>query len=537
MTKLVQRGHDAAASLLLPSLALLALAAALLVAAAFPPVGLAAEEGGEGPVLAFSPAPLDFGKTTAGTESATVTVDVYNEGGASANVTGVGAEGGDSADFKVSGSNCGPLDPGQHCSAWVLFAPGSTGAKQSTLVVALKEAPSQTTALAGTGVAPLLTFTPGSHDFGIQRTNESQATNFQLTNSGEAFVNLGSVGIAGPDAGNFWTSNSDCWNGRRLDPGESCNLQVYFNPWNPVEYHAQLQAYVNGSTFAADLSGTGGQAMLEPDANPVDFDPVAVGGEGPVRTIVLTNDGNIAGAFFIAVIAGGDSGSFRLLDESCTGEPLAPAATCVAHVRFTPQSGGPKVARLALFGDGEGGTMVMLRGEGAEPALTLAPTGFDFGDLAVGDIGAAHAAAVRNDSGVALELGSVAIVGADLDQFVLSGDDCSETRLAPGAECLVRVRFAPDSAAAKTARLRIGTGSGSFTASLSGTGTGTGADAADSGTAGSGAAARAGEPMPPRRPGRHRVRRQRFSRGAAVASTAHRFRAPRAGVRARSIPR
>jgi hypothetical protein len=535
MTKLAQRGQSAAASLLVPSLALLALAVALLAAAAFPSVGLAAEEGGEAPVLVFSPAPLDFGKATVGTESTTVTVDVYNEGGATGNVTGVSAEGGDSADFKVSGSNCGQLDPGQHCSAWVLFAPGSTGAKQSTLVAALKEAPSQTTPLAGTGVAPQLAFTPGSHDFGIQRTNESQSANFQLTNSGEAFLYLGSIGIAGPDAGNFWTNNSDCWNGRRLDPGESCSLQVNFNAWDAVEYHAQVQAYVNGSTFSADLAGTGGRVMLEPDTNPVDFAAATAGGEGELRTIVLTNNGNIAGAFFIAVVAGGDSGSFRLLDESCTGEPLTPGATCVAHVRFTPQSVGPKLARLALFGDGDGGTMVMLSGTGVAPAATLAPSGFDFGNAEVGSRSEAHSFAVRNEGSAPLSLGAVAIVGADPDQFIVAGDECSESSLAPGSECLVRVRFAPDSAEAKAAKLRIGSSAGSFIAALTGTGTDPVDDPRwlDEAGAGGSAGPVAEDAW---RSGHRRARHRRFSRGDAVASARGRA-ARRADIRRRTIPR
>jgi len=83
-----------------------------------------------------------------------------------------------------------------------------------------------------------------------------------------------------------------------------------------------------------------------------------------VRTITLTNNGNFEGGFFIAVIAGGDVASFQLVDENCTGIPVAPGASCTAHVRFTPQSTGPKAARLAFFGDSEGGTMVGLTGVG-----------------------------------------------------------------------------------------------------------------------------------------------------------------------------
>ena len=539
MTKLAERGQSAAASLLVPSIVLLALAVALLAIALFPASGLAAEEEeGGGPIptpeLSFPQAPLDFGKTTVGTESSTVTVTVHNAGTIPAPIEKVTIEGTDSGDFKFNGSSCGWLEPGQDCAVWVTFAPGSLGAKGALVVVQPKESPLQTMPISGTGVAPQFAFTPGSYDFGIQRINESRSTNFQLTNSGEAFAYIGSLGTAGPNSSNFWINSGDCWNGRRLDPGESCNLQVNFNAWDAVSYQAQVQANVAGSTFSADVSGTGGRPMLEADANPVGFGSATVGTETAVKTIVLTNNGNLAGAFFIAVVAGGDSGSFQLLDENCTGEPIQPAGTCTAHIRFAPRGPGAKVARFALFGDGEGGTMVMLSGEGAAAAVTLAPSAFDFGTAEVESRSAAHAFAVRNEGDAPLTLDGVALAGVDPDQFVLAGDACSGATLAPGAECLVRARFAPESNGAKAATLRVHGPAGTFTAALAGTGV-EGEDRADAVRGGPAASSAAGG-QPGSRPWRHRARRHRFSRGDAVASA--RGRAPRrADLRARTIPR
>ena len=526
MTKLAQRGRNAAAYPLAPYIALLALAAALLAAAVLPAAGRAAEA----PLLSFTSPSLHLGKATVGTESSTAIVDVQNVGGSSAAIDKVTVEGADSGDFKLTGNNCGWLEPGQSCSAWISFVPTATGLRQTTLVVQPKEAPAVTLPVSGSGVAAQLAFTPGSHDFGIQRTSESAQAGFQLTNVGEAFVQVGSTGIGGPDSGNFWVNNSDCWNGRRLEPGESCNLQVNFNPWDMVAYAAELQASANGGTATASLAGAGGRAMLEPDAQPVELGDVGVGAGGAVRTIVFTNAGNFPGAFFIAVIAGGDAGSFQLLDENCTAAMVMPGATCVAHVRFKPQSAGPKLARLALFGEGDGGTMVMLSGSGVAPAVTLAPSAYDFGELASGEKGAAHAFAVRNDGSAPLDLGDVAIAGPDLDQFALSGDECSETTLAPGAECLVRVRFAPDSAGPKTAKLRIGSDAGSFVAGLSGTGVGAAGETSFD--------TRYADGATPSGPAlwRQRVRHRRFARGDAVGSSGGRL-ARRASVRARTIPR
>ncbi len=351
----------------------LALSLVLSILAAFPAAGFGDEGAPTGPVLSFSPAPVSFAKTTAGAESTTEAVDVYNAGEAAVSVDKVTVEGGDSGDFKLTGSNCGWLDPGQHCTAWVVFAPGSPGAKSTTLGLQLKEAPEQTVPLSGEAVPVQLSFSPGSYDFGIRRTNDSASTGFQLTNGGEAAAQVGSVGTGGRDSGSFWIGNNDCWGGRWLQPGESCNLQVYFNPWDATPYEAELQAYAYGVSFTADLAGTGGRPQLEPDSNPVDFGQVTVGKSGPVQTIVLTNEGNLAGGYFIAVIAGGSVGSFELIDETCTGDAIAPGGTCVVRVRFKPQDLGEKVARLALFGDSDGGTMVMLAGEGVSGSTAGQP--------------------------------------------------------------------------------------------------------------------------------------------------------------------
>jgi hypothetical protein len=344
-----------------------ALLVALLLLAALPASGLAADEA----LLNFSPSPLEFAKTTAGTESQAQTVDVHNVSGASVAVDQVVVEGADSGDFKLSGGNCGWLDPDQHCSLSVSFMPGSVGSKTATLVVKPKEAPEQTAALFGEAVPVQLAFMPGNHDFGIQRVNRGEGSaSLQLSNLGEAAAQLGSVGIGGADPGNFWTNGGDCWSGRWLQPGESCNVQVGFNPWETVAYEAELQASAHGMTFAAPLAGFGGRAQVEPASNPVDLGSVAAGSVGPVETIVLTNNGNLPGNFFIAVVAGGSVGSFQLIDESCSVAPVEPGDSCAVQVRFAPQASGPKTARLALFGDDDP-TMVMLTGEGL-PALEAA---------------------------------------------------------------------------------------------------------------------------------------------------------------------
>jgi hypothetical protein len=213
---------------------------------------------------------------------------------------------------------------------------------------------------------PQLSFEPGSYDFGLQPVNNgSGQANFQLRNTGSEGVLVNSIEIVGPGSEAFWT-NTNCF-GTYLQPNETCYVQVYFSPRDTTEYAVQLRANAGPYSFEAELTGTGGRAILEPAFNPFDFGSTPVGSPGTTREIEIANVGNMPAGVFIAVISGGAVGSYQLLDEDCTGYMIAPDATCTVQVRFRPLSEGVKKATLSLFGDSDGGTQIVLTGVGSAP--------------------------------------------------------------------------------------------------------------------------------------------------------------------------
>lgn len=245
---------------------------------------------------------------------------------------------------------------------------------------------------------PQLSFDPDSYDFGLQSVNSGASTGIQLRNTGSEAVQVNSVEITGPDSGVFG-ANTGC-PGMMLQPGDSCFIQVYFNPHETAEYSAQLRASAGSYSFSADLSGTGGRAILEPDSNPADFGVAKVGSFGATREIEIVNSGNMPGGVFIAVVSGGAVGSYQLLDEDCTGYMIAPAATCAIQVRFRPLSEGVKKATLSLFGESDGGTQIVLTGVGtASDQPDSAPSG------AASSSGAGAAAAAAAPSSATAEPG------------------------------------------------------------------------------------------------------------------------------------
>ncbi len=520
MTKINAQPRPVGATVL--SLLAIALAALVLPAsslAAPPPEG-------SDPVLTVSPQPLVVPTTTVGNQSPMVAFELHNESSEAAAIDKLMLAGADAGEFSLGASNCGTLLllPGDHCSVAIALKPSLVGEKKAALQVTFAGGrPEQSFEVSGVSAPPHFSFHPGDHDFGLRPIrSEAGYWTFQLENDGQAPAQVGQLGFNGGNANGYWFNNNDCGS-RWLQPGETCAIEIGFGPNEVGTFATQLQVSSGGENFSANLSGEGGQPIVTASPNPADFGPATVGSTSAIQTIVIANSGNIPAGFFIGIVAGGDSGSFQLLDENCTNTPLMPGGSCAAHVRFRPQGPGAKAAYLAFFGDSEGGAMVALQGEGVAPAVTLLPSSYHFGTQATGSKGPGHVFAVRNDGGAPLDLDNVAIAGADLDQFALAGDECSGATLAPGAECLVRVRFAPDSAGAKAAKLRVGSDAGTFVATLAGSGAGDAVVGLPLAGKGTGAAGSADQPASPRpaRKGRHR----RFVRGETL--TAAKVQRPR----------
>jgi hypothetical protein len=454
----------------------LVLIALALAAFALPTSALAAPEEGSG-TLTVSPQPLVLAPTTVNGQSQPQTFQLGYEGEGEVSINKVTIEGEEAGEFFSNNLNCTTnLSEGQHCEVSLGMKPGSLGEKHAQLTVTYNGLrPSEQFEVSGRAVPAQLSFDPSSFDFELVRANrEQRSTFFQLTNSGEGEVQLNYVDFEGPGENSFWTDNgqSNCW-GVTLAPGQSCSLQVSFSPQQRIAYEADLNAFVNGvPTVAgsASVSGEGGGAQVEASANPLDFGTATAGSNGSYRTITLKNNGNMSEGFFIGVIAGGDSGSFELVSEHCTMTELQPGQSCTAQVRFHPSAPGSFAAHLAFFGDGEG-MLVQLEGEGILGAGSIAPGSFDFGSQAAGSRSPAHVFTLTNSGAGQLGFDRVSLGGTELDQFVISGDDCSGAVLAAGESCEVRVRFAPDSAGAKNAVLRVSGNAPTVTAALSGTGT------------------------------------------------------------------
>ncbi len=90
------------------------------------------------------------------------------------------------------------------------------------------------------------------------------------------------------------------------------------------------------------------QPAVSLSANALDFGIVAVGASSSPQTVRITNTGTAALSISGSAIAGTMAGDFRLSADGCSGQSVAPGASCTVNVTFTPAASGAATAQLAF---------------------------------------------------------------------------------------------------------------------------------------------------------------------------------------------
>ena len=114
-------------------------------------------------------------------------------------------------------------------------------------------------------------------------------------------------------------------------------------------------------------------------------------------------------------------------------------------------------------------------GPPVQPNLSVVPSSYDFGSLAVGKNSSAQSFIISNTGQENIEIGTISITGTDASEFSLQNDNCSGQTLLPSKECTVDIVFVPTSSGSKSSYLTIPSSDPDvpeLTISLSGTGAG-----------------------------------------------------------------
>jgi hypothetical protein len=179
------------------------------------------------PGVGLSTTSLNFGDQPVYTWSPTQTVTVTNTGTADLHIGTITNDG----EFFVAPwlDNCSgkTITSSGTCTFDVYFTPNSVGVKTATVSIPSDAASSpDTVSLSGNGIAPELTLSTGSLDFGNQLVNlTSAAQTVTITNTGGADLHIGPLTITGE----FALSNNLCDNAT-LVPAGTCTFGVTFTP-------------------------------------------------------------------------------------------------------------------------------------------------------------------------------------------------------------------------------------------------------------------------------------------------------------------
>lgn len=182
--------------------------------------GLAFQNGAS--VGQLSTAAFDFGNQTVGTSSSGQKITLKNSGPASMRIYAINVTG----DFAQINNCPGLLTSGTSCTVTVTFSPSVNGNRTGSLQVSdsAGSAP-QGTSLNGTGIVPVVSFSPASISFAAQPlTSTSTAQVATLSNAGPGVLIINSVAASG----DFSLSNNSCTGA--IAVGASCSFSVQFAP-------------------------------------------------------------------------------------------------------------------------------------------------------------------------------------------------------------------------------------------------------------------------------------------------------------------
>jgi hypothetical protein len=192
-----------------------------------------------------------------------------------------------------------------------------------------------------------------------------------------------------------------------------------------------------------------------------DLGDALVGTSGGTATVTVTSTGDAALKIDGVALVGANPGDFALIDDGCSGQTLAPGATCALRVRFSPNAAGNRSARISISTNAAGSPQGLnFTGTGTQPApgvpaAGLGPDPVDFGEVPVSTTSGVIPLKVSSVGTAPLVIQGIVIGGANPRDFPVADDDCSGRTLQPGSSCTVGLRFTPKAVGARSARLAL----------------------------------------------------------------------------------
>ncbi|MGF1518682.1 MAG: choice-of-anchor D domain-containing protein, partial [Nodosilinea sp.] len=268
------------------------------------------------------------------------------------------------------------MAPGEECTLSVTFTPQGEGDRTATLTLTSDalDSPVQVDLIGeGQGV-PRVTFTPTTLPFSPQTVGQATLSQtIDVISNGSSSLVIADIALNGQHPRDFQLDAQTC-TGRPLDPQETCQITISFNPQAQGDRQAQLEIRSNAanSPHALVLVGQGRAApILRPSPTP-DPTPTSTPTPDPIptarlvvtpntmdfrygtpdrnpQTLRLVHEGNGPLTIGRITLTGKNSELF-VLSHQCEGGILADSGeTCLVDVQFLPAVPYPPLTHVRSY--------------------------------------------------------------------------------------------------------------------------------------------------------------------------------------------
>jgi hypothetical protein len=297
------------------------------------------------------------------------TLAIRNIGSADLQVTGTSLVGDGAGEFAiVQGAAPFTVPVGAMHQLEVRFAPTSPGAKDAMLRILTNDQDevSVDLSVSGAGVMPPdVDVTPPQHDFGEVVITMPRSRTVSVRNVGGADLRVTAASLIGANADEFAIAAGGA--PFTVAAGATQNIEIQLAPTSEGTKSAALRLVSDDPDEAAvDVQLTGTATILVPDiaALPVSHDFGSQGVDtATTQGFVVSNTGTKNLVLGASTLSGPEADAFAITSGQA-GTTIAPGATQVIQIRFSPATAGPKAATLTIPSDDpdENPLLIPLRG-------------------------------------------------------------------------------------------------------------------------------------------------------------------------------
>ena len=308
-------------------------------------------------------------------------------------------------------------------------------------------------------------------DFGTVEVEQSASYSFEVTNKGEADLEIDEFVIKGTDAADFSTSAVP----KVIRKGEAYNFEITFAPLTEGNKEAILEITTNIGKKEVTVTGVAEPKPLptvDLNVTTLSFGDVEIN-QTDDATFTITNSGDADLEITAFEVKGTNASEFT---TAATAETLAVGGTKTVSVTFAPTTEGNKTASLEITTN-VGVKVIALDGKGtavAEPVMTFSESPIAFGNVEVGQELAKNIT-ISNTGNADLDITNVNIVGGSTASYfsVVGGTSSLIRTIAPGDTYTFEVKFTPSSEGFASGSIRLLNNSNDSDVFLGMNGTGT----------------------------------------------------------------